>query len=70
MNLSDVQILIGALVLSNLGAIGSVAYFLGSKIWWAARLDLRVEKLERDMNAAHTAIRKQQKQILINTNKE
>ncbi len=54
-------VIAGGLVLANLGTVVTVFYGVGKLIWFISKLDSRVETLERntekDINAAHEAIR-------------
>lgn len=39
----------GALVLANLGTIGSVIWFSFKGVWWLSKLDSKVEKNSEDI---------------------
>jgi len=58
---SSVYIIIGTLIVANLGTVVSIFYGVGKVVWFIAKLESRVESLEKDMskdvNAAHAAIR-------------
>lgn len=54
-------VVVGGLVLANLGTVVTIFYGIGKVVWFIAKLDARVESLEKgtskDINAAHDAIR-------------
>lgn len=58
---SSVYVIIGGLILANLGTVVTVIYGIGKLVWFIAKLDSRVGALEhdttRDIDAAHAAIR-------------
>lgn len=56
--------LIGALLLANLGTIGSILVFGGKAVWWISKLDARVD------DAKETAIRAHKRIDSISTQKE
>lgn len=47
------------IVLNLLSSVSIITLFLGlgRLIWWAARMDYRMERAEKDLNAAHAKIR-------------
>ena len=53
--------IIGGLVLANIGTVVTIFYGIGKVVWFIAKLEARVESLEKDftkdLNAAHSAIR-------------
>lgn len=55
--LDNLYLLVGALVVLNLGAIGGFILFLFKLVWRAAKYDSRIEKMESDINAAFKKIR-------------
>lgn len=54
-------VIAGGLVLANLGTVVSIFYGIGKVVWFIAKLDARVETIEReygkDLDEAHKAIR-------------
>ena len=58
---SSFYVIVGGLVLANLGTVVTIFYGIGKVVWFISKLDSRVEFLEKDMakdvNAAHAAIR-------------
>lgn len=54
-------VIVGGLILANLGTVITIFYGIGRVVWFIAKLDSRVETVERehskDINAAHQAIR-------------
>jgi hypothetical protein len=49
--------LIGALVVMNVGSIGSMAVAAFRVIWFVSKLDSRIEANRKDVNNAHEKIR-------------
>ena len=49
---------IGALIVTNIGTIGSIAWAGLRATWWLAKLHSQVEENTKDIDAAHIAIRK------------
>ena len=47
----------GALVITNVGTIGTILFYGMKALWWVSKLDSRVEANTKDVNAAHKAIR-------------
>lgn len=56
-DLSNVYMVVGILVIFNLGTIASAFYAAGKIIWWISKLDSKVEQNTRDVNAAHAGLR-------------
>lgn len=60
-------VIVGGLIIANLGTVVTIIYGVGKLIWFIAKLDARVESLEKDMtkdiNAAHVAIREIKKDL-------
>lgn len=56
-DLNSVYLMIGALIIMNIGAIGTGLIFFIKVAWAASKYDSRIIKLEADMNAAHAKIR-------------
>jgi hypothetical protein len=54
-------VIVGGLVLANLGTVVTIFYGIGKVVWFISKLDSRVEVIERehtkDIDAAHIAIR-------------
>lgn len=53
----SVYYLIGFLIITNIGAIGSGLYFAGRIVWFLAKLDAQVKENTKDVNAAHRKIK-------------
>jgi hypothetical protein len=64
---SSAYVIIGTLIVANVGTVVSVLYGIGRVIWFIAKLESRVaaleEKSNKDINAAHAAIRDIRKEI-------
>lgn len=62
---SSFYVVIGGLVLANLGTVVSVLYGVGRAVWWASHVEARLTAVEKDMskdlNAAFEKIRKLEK---------
>lgn len=58
LDLQGVYLVVGALIVMNIGAIGGALWFVIKLVWNAAKYDSRIEKMEKDINAAHQALRK------------
>jgi hypothetical protein len=58
---TNFYVIVGGLVLANLGTMVTIFYGIGKLVWFIAKLDSRVSSLENDMSkdidAAHEAIR-------------
>lgn len=54
---ANVYLVVGALVVMNVGAIGTGLVFVVRLVWTASKYDSRIEKMEKDINAAHQKIR-------------
>ena len=54
-------VIVGGLVLANLGTVVTIFYGIGRVVWFVAKLDSKVDTIEKeygkDINAAHAAIR-------------
>lgn len=54
-------VIAGTLIIANLGTVVTIFYGIGRVVWFVAKLDARVETIEKehtkDINAAHAAIR-------------
>lgn len=55
--------LVGFLVLSGFGALVSSIIFVVKKSIWIARVEFRVEALERDLNEAFKKIREEERNV-------
>jgi SpoU rRNA methylase family enzyme len=64
---SSVYVIIGTLIVANIGTVVTIFYGIGKVVWFISKLDSRVEVLERetakDIDAAHQAIRDIRTQI-------
>jgi hypothetical protein len=56
-DLSTIYMIVGTLVVMNLGGLGTGLLFVIRGTWAAARMYARIEKLESDVNMAHRKIR-------------
>ena len=64
---SSFYIIVGSLILANIGTVVTVIYGLGKLVWWLSALNSRVETVEKitadggpiykDINAAHSGLR-------------
>jgi hypothetical protein len=58
---SSVYVIIGTLILANLGTVVSVFYGIGKLVWWLSKLDSRLGSVEKehtkDINSAFQKIR-------------
>ena len=57
LDLSGLYLIVGTLVVMNVGAIGGAFLFVIRLVWNASKLHSRIERLERDVNAAHQKLR-------------
>lgn len=48
--------LMGALIVANLGTIGSIIVFGGKAVWWLSKLDARVDHAQETAVRAHKRI--------------
>lgn len=48
---------VGIVVVTNLGAVGSVLWIMGRALWWVSKLDSRVAQNSKDIHSAHKNIR-------------
>lgn len=66
---SSFYVVVGGLVLANLGTVVTIFYGIGKVVWFIAKLESRVEAIEKDtskdINAAHSAIRELKDKIAI-----
>ena len=56
-DMNAVYLIIGTLVVMNVGAIGGGFVFLVKMAWRASKYDSRIIKMENDLHAAHNKIR-------------
>lgn len=63
---SSMYVVIGTLIVANIGTVVSIFYGIGKVVWFISKLDSRVEVIERehakDIDAAHVAIREMRKE--------
>ena len=64
-DLSNVYIIVGILVVFNLGTIATVLYTAAKIVWWVSKLDSRVGQNEKDVKIAYKDLREQRTLILI-----
>lgn len=55
---------VGALIIANLGTIGTVLYAAAKGVWFIAKLDSKVKETEKDVTAAHEKIRSIENRLL------
>lgn len=53
----NLYLIVGALVVMNLGAIGTGLVFVIRLVWRLAKYDSRIQKMEKDLDAAHQKLR-------------
>lgn len=53
---SEVYYLVGALIITNIGAIGTIAVTAAKLIWWAAKADSRIDEAKAMAVRAHKRI--------------
>jgi hypothetical protein len=58
MDVTSVYVIIGFLIVMNVGAIGTGLAFVLKLVWSAAKFHSQIERIEKDLNAAHEKIRK------------
>ena len=56
-DVNNIYLIIGTMVVMNIGAIGGGIWLLIKLVWGAAKYDSRIQKMENDINAAHSKIR-------------
>lgn len=56
-DMQGLYLIIGTLVVMNVGAIGTGLIFVMKLIWRAAKYDSRIERMEKDIDAAHKKLR-------------
>lgn len=54
---NSAYVIAGTLIVANVGTIFSLIYGIGKLVWFIAKLDARLEKVEGDVKAAHDRIR-------------
>ena len=56
-----VYVIIGTLIVANLGTVVTVVYGVGKLVWWMSKLDSRIQAVEiehtKDIDSAHIKIR-------------
>lgn len=50
--------LVGTLILTNIGTIGSVLVFGGKSVWWLSKLDSRIDDAKETAVRAHIRVDK------------
>lgn len=64
---SSIYVVIGTLIVANLGTVVSVFYGIGKLVWWLSKLDSRIQNVEvnhtKDINHAFQKIRDIEKTI-------
>jgi hypothetical protein len=62
---SSVYVIIGTLIIANLGTIVTIIYGVGKLVWFVSKLDSRVSTVEKefgkDIDSAHFKIRELEK---------
>lgn len=56
-DMSNVYLVVGTLIVMNIGAIGTGLAFVIKLVWIAAKYDSRVEKMENDVHNAFKMIK-------------
>lgn len=56
-DVNNIYLIVGTLVVMNIGAIGTGLVVIIRLVWNAAKFHSRIEMLEKDVNAAHSKIR-------------
>lgn len=56
-DMQGLYLIVGTLVVMNIGAIGTGLVFIMKLIWKASKYDSRIERMEKDINEAHKRIR-------------
>lgn len=58
-------VIIGTLIVANLGTVVTVIYGVGKLVWWMSKLDSRMSSVEiehtKDLDSAHIKIRELEK---------
>jgi hypothetical protein len=67
-------VIVGGLILANIGTVVTIIYGIGKLVWWLSALNSRVLSVEekirpdgqitKDINAAHAAVRELKKEVL------
>jgi amino acid transporter len=50
-------VIAGTVIVMNLGTVVTIIYGIGRLVWFMAKLDSKVKTHDKDINAAHSAIR-------------
>lgn len=61
-NMESLYVVVGTLVVMNLGAIGAGLFTMIRLSFYAGRLIQRIDKMELDINAAHRKLRDRDEQ--------
>jgi hypothetical protein len=58
---SSFYVIVGSLIVANIGTVVSIFYGIGKLVWWASSVEHRIKTIEteyaKDINEAHLAIR-------------
>lgn len=54
---SNLYMVIGALIVANVGTIGTIFFWAAKGLWWISKLDSQVKQNKKDVNAAHSRLR-------------
>jgi len=49
--------IVGAMIVTNIGTIGTIFFWAAKALWWVSKLDSQVQLNKKDINAAHKAIK-------------
>lgn len=60
---TSIYLVIGILVIFNMGTIITVLVGAGKGLWWLSKLEERVKKTEKDVDHAHVKIRNVEQNI-------
>lgn len=64
MDMSKIYVLIGSLVVMNIGTIGSIMWASIRLVWWLSSLNSTVKEQGKDINEAHKKIRTLEKRAM------
>lgn len=62
-DLTKVYWIVGALVVANMSTIGTILFWAAKGLWWISKLDARVSTNTKDVNQAHSSIRRLREEI-------
>jgi len=63
-DLSKIYVIVGSLVVMNIGTIGSIMYASFKLVWWLSSLNSSVKEQGKDINEAHKKIRALEKRAM------